>query len=143
MFILNRRVWRPLKALRIGIQRVADGDLTTEVTVQGKSELAEVTAHFNHMTRVLRDRAEEQGRFAAAGELLSGVAHEVNNPLMAIAAHAENRLADPSLGEEPRSEMSQILRQARRAATLLRGLLRLVRATDRELTRVNRNDVVR
>src|SRR2546423_6408246 len=143
MFILNRRVWRPLKALRIGIQRVADGDLTTEVTVQGKSELAEVTAHFNHMTRVLRDRAEEQGRFAAAGELLSGVAHEVNNPLMAIAAHAENRLADPTIEGEQRSEMTQILRQARRATKLLRGLLRFVRATERELTRVTLNDVGR
>jgi len=92
---------------------------------------------------VLGDRAEEQGRFAAAGELLAGVAHEVNNPLMAIAAHAENRLADPSLTDEPRSEMSQILRQARRAAKLLRGLLRFVRATEREVTRVNLNDVVR
>jgi len=67
----------------------------------------------------------------------------VNNPLMAIAAHAENRLADPSLSEEPRNEMSQILRQARRAAKLLRGLLRFVHATEREVTRVNLNDVVR
>src|SRR3954447_20495261 len=117
MFILNRRVWRPLKALRIGIQRVADGDLTTEVTVQGKSELAEVTAHFNHMTEVLRDRAEEQGRFAAAGELLSGVAHEVNNPLMAIASHAELRLADAKLRAQQRNQIESILREGLGAAT--------------------------
>src|SRR6266550_2716164 len=64
---------------------VAAGDLTTEVPVSRDDELGNITAHFNQMTRVLRDRAEEQGRFAAAGELLSGVAHEVNNPLMAIA----------------------------------------------------------
>src|SRR5207244_1253699 len=95
------------------------------------------------MTRVLRDRAEEQGGFPAAGELLAGVAHEVNNPLMAIAAHAENRLADAGLQGEQRSEMAQILRQARRATKLLRGLLRFVRATEREVTRVNLNDVVR
>src|SRR2546425_111038 len=95
------------------------------------------------MTRVLRDRAEGQARFAEAGELLAGVAHEVNNPLMAIAAQAENRLADPAFEGEQRSEMTQILRQARRATKLLRGLLRFVHATDRDVTNVNLNDVVR
>src|SRR5205809_7293416 len=39
--------------------------------------------------------------------------------------------------------MQQSLRQARRAAKLLRGLLRFVRATEREVGRVNLNDVVR
>src|SRR5205823_15058371 len=62
---------------------------------------------------------------------------------MAIAAHAENRLADRAFGGEQRSEMTQILRQARRATKLLRGLLRFVRASEREVTNVNLNDVVR
>ena len=141
--VMRRRVWRPLRELEGGLAQVADGDLTVQVPTGGADELGRLAAHFNAMTHVLRDRAEEQGRFAAAGELLAGVAHEVNNPLMAIAAHAENRLADPSLTEEPRSEMSQILRQTRRAAKLLGGLLRFVRVTEREVTLVNLNDVVR
>src|SRR5437899_1813980 len=139
----RRRVWRPLRELEAGLAQVADGDLTVGVPVRGSDELGRLAAHFNAMTRVLSDRAEEQGRFAAAGELLAGVAHEVNNPLMAIDAHAENRLADPAFEGEQRSEMTQILRQARRATKLLRGLLRFVRATEREVTNVNLNDVVR
>ena len=141
--VMRRRVWRPLRELEAGLARVADGDLTVRVPIHATDEIGRLAQHFNAMTQVLGDRAEEQGRFAAAGELLAGVAHEVNNPLMVIAAHAENRLADPALAEEPRSEMSQILRQARRAAKLLRGLLRFVRVTEREVTRVNLNDVVR
>jgi len=105
LFILRRRVWSPLNALGKGIQRVAEGDLTAQVTVSRDDELGKITAHFNHMTRVLRDRAEEQGRFAAAGELLGGVAHEVNNPLMAIASHAELRLADANLSAEQRQPL--------------------------------------
>ena len=141
--IVRRRVWGPLRDLEAGLAQVADGDLTVQVPVRGPDELGRLAEHFNAMTRVLRDRAEGQGRFAAAGELLAGVAHEVNNPLMAIGAHAENRLADPGFEGERRNEMTQILRQARRATKLLRGLLRFVRVTEREVARVNLNDVVR
>src|SRR5881628_2494668 len=138
LFILRRRFWSPLNALGSGIRQVAAGDLTTQVSVDREDELGNIAAHFNQMTRVLRDRAEEQGRFAAAGELLGGVAHEVNNPLMAIA-----RLADANLPAEQRNEMQSILRQAQRAAKLLRGLLRFVRAGEKRSATVNMNDVVR
>lgn len=143
VYVVRRRVWQPLHELERGLARVADGDLTVALPPRGADELARLAEHFNAMTRVLGDRAEEQGRFAAAGELLAGVAHEVNNPLMAIAAHAENRLADAAVEGEQRSEMTQILRQARRATKLLRGLLRFVRASERDVARVNLNDVVR
>ncbi len=143
LFIVRRRMWKPLAALERGIQQVSDGDLTAQVPLVRDDELGRVTTHFNQMTRVLRDRAEEQGRFAAAGELLSGVAHEVNNPLMAIASHAELRLADANLSAEQRNEMQSILRQAQRAAKLLRGLLRFVRAGEKRSASVNMNDVVR
>ena len=143
LFVVRRRMWKPLAALERGIQQVSDGDLTAQVPIVRDDELGRVTDHFNQMTRVLRDRAEEQGRFAAAGELLGGVAHEVNNPLMAIASHAELRLADTNLPAEQRNEMQSILRQAQRAAKLLRGLLRFVRAGEKRSASVNMNDVVR
>jgi C4-dicarboxylate-specific signal transduction histidine kinase len=143
LLIVRRRVWTPLARLEEGLQHVSEGDLTAEVPVLRGDELGRVAMHFNQMTRVLRDRAEEQGRFAAAGELLAGVAHEVNNPLMAIATHAELRVADTELSAEARAEMQSILRQARRASKLLRGLLRFVRAGEKRAAHVNLNDVVR
>ena len=143
LVIVRRRMWTPLTALERGIKQIAEGDLSIQVPVSHDDELGNVTSHFNHMTRVLRDRAEEQGRFAAAGELLGGVAHEVNNPLMAIASHAELRLADLQIPAEQRNEMQNILRQAQRAAKLLRGLLRFVRAGEKRAASVNMNDVVR
>lgn len=143
LFVVRRRFWMPLAQLERGLQKVSEGDLTVQLPIVKLDELGRVITHFNQMTRVLRDRAEEQGRFAAAGELLSGVAHEVNNPLMAIATHAELRLADAALPAEHRTEMQSILRQAQRAAKLLRGLLRFVRAGEKRAASVNLNDVVR
>jgi HAMP domain-containing protein len=67
---VRRRVWNPLTQLERGIQRVSEGDLSAHIRVAREDELGHLITHFNEMTRVLRDRAEEQGRFAAAGELL-------------------------------------------------------------------------
>jgi len=59
---VRRRLWTPFTALERGIQRVSEGDLSTQVPVLRNDELGTVASHFNQMTRVLRDRAEEQGR---------------------------------------------------------------------------------
>ena len=140
--VIRRRIWRPLAELEAGLARVSEGELAAQVPVARADEIGRVTQHFNDMTRVLRERAEEQGRFAAAGELLAGVAHEVNNPLMAIAVHAESRLAEPGRDASLHEEMGLILRQARRASKLLRGLLRFVRPHERQVSRLDLNEIV-
>ena len=142
VWIVRRRVERPLADLRRGLDAVAEGDLNSRVEVRRQDEIGELAAHFNEMTGVLRCRAEEQGRFAAAGQLIAGVAHEVNNPLMAIAALTDSRLEDASLPSELRDDLQQIRRQARRAGKLLSGLLRFVRAGEPVGTALALNDVV-
>lgn len=142
VIVIRTRVERPFAALDRGLSDVAGGNLAVQVPVRHDDEVGRLTEHFNEMTRILRDRAEEQGRFAAAGELLAGVAHEVNNPLMAIAALAENRLAERDLTEDSRADLQQILRQARRAGRLLAGLLRFVRPGSGEPVAADPNRVV-
>lgn len=141
--IVRRRVERPLTDLQRGLDAVAQGDLNSRVEVRHRDEIGELAAHFNEMTGVLRCRAEEQGRFAAAGQLIAGVAHEVNNPLMAIAALTDSRLEDPDLPAGLRDDLQQMRRQARRAGKLLSGLLRFVRAGEPLGTSLALNDVVR
>lgn len=140
--IMRRRVERPLADLRRGLDAVAEGDLNSRVEVRREDEIGELAAHFNEMTGVLRCRAEEQGRFAAAGQLIAGVAHEVNNPLMAIAALTDSRLEDAGLADDMRDDLQQMRRQARRAGKLLSGLLRFVRAGEPLGTSLALNDVI-
>ena len=143
LWILHQRLERPLDQLEAGLARVADGDLSPRLPVPREDELGRLAQHFNQMTKVLRERAAEQGRFAAAGALLADVAHEVNNPLMAIGALAESRLQDKDLATEVREEIDQILKQSRRAGKLLSGLLRFVRPPDGRQSAVPVHEVLR
>jgi signal transduction histidine kinase len=143
LWLIHQRIERPLDRLEAGLARVADGDLSPRLEVERDDELGRLAGHFNQMTKVLRERAAEQGRFAAAGALLADVAHEVNNPLMAIGALAESRLAEKGLSAEHREELDQILKQSRRAGKLLSGLLRFVRPPEGKQSAVVVHDVVR
>jgi nitrogen fixation/metabolism regulation signal transduction histidine kinase len=74
LLVASRLVAKPLAELEQGLARVAEGDLHVELAVLRDDEVGQLKRHFNDMTRVLRDRAEEQGRFMAAGQLIAGVA---------------------------------------------------------------------
>ncbi|MCU0646492.1 MAG: response regulator [Gemmatimonadaceae bacterium] len=127
---LLRRLERPIRALERGLARVSSGDYASEVPVLADDELGRVGRLFNEAIRVLRVRARQEGRFAAAGQLLADVAHEVNNPLMAISGLIETRLEDGIEGDVAREDFRVIQRQTRRASKLMGGLLRFVRTTD-------------
>jgi signal transduction histidine kinase/ActR/RegA family two-component response regulator len=84
-----------------------------------------------------RERMEQASRLAALGELIGGVAHELNNPLTAILGFAEiialNEAARP-VGEE----IGIIQKEALRARNIVRDLLFIARpgTSERELVPV-------
>lgn len=53
-----RRVSDPLVELSQGARRIADGDFSTKVDVEGVNEIAELATTFNEMTDSLRERSE-------------------------------------------------------------------------------------
>ncbi len=110
-------VHRPVKALKDGTERLARGDLGFQIDLESRSELGELAASFNAMSRELRDaraeitawtetleqRVEEKSRelqaahdhvvhvekMASIGKLAATVAHEINNPLSGILTYAK------------------------------------------------------
>ena len=81
-------------------------------------------------------------KLATVGEIASGVAHEVNNPLAAIRMEAE-MLGRSTQDADASAAASTIVREVDRAARIVRSLLRLARRADTTPTRIQVNELVR
>jgi two-component system sensor histidine kinase BaeS len=81
--VLARRLARPVQEVAAATTKVAAGDLTARVPVEGATELAELGRSFNAMSDALAEARRREGEF------LASVSHELRTPLTAIRGYVE------------------------------------------------------
>jgi PAS domain S-box-containing protein len=86
----------------------------------------------------LEQKAHLASRLASVGEMASGIAHEINNPLTAVIGFAQ-LLMDNDLPDEIKEDLTIIHKEAQRAAGVARNLLTFARkhAPSKQLTNIN------
>jgi len=142
-WLLIGRATRPLYDLRAGAEAVGRGELDHQVKVTGHDEFGDLADAFNHMTANLkssRERLEktvetlqetrarllQSEKLSAVGEFISGVAHELNNPLTVMVGYSQ-LMSESGLDTENRQSIRQIADAAERCHGIVQNLLSFAR----------------
>ncbi len=162
---LHRRLARPIAALTRAASTIERGDYDARVRIETRDEFADVGQAFNRMAdslevakanlesrnRLLQQTLEElkttqdeliqSEKMSVTGQMMAGLAHELNNPLASVLGYGQllrARLDDdtPMSLEELRDAVDPIVAEAERARGLVRNLLRFSRRSEGETVAV-------
>jgi len=167
---IHRLVYVPLRDLESGAHRLADGNLEQAIPVRSGDEFGELAASFNVMTAALRNsRSElrewartleekveqrtEQLRIAQAntirgeklasvGLLVSGIAHELNNPLTGILTFSTLLRQNAPDGSPEAEDLDLVIKETKRCAGIIKRLLDFAREKPPEKRFADLNQII-
>jgi signal transduction histidine kinase len=154
MFVLAYLVQRPMVELQEKIEQVSKGNLDVAVSFSGRNdEIGDLGRNFNYMMQQLRESREEiehlhrtqmsrAEHLATLGELATGLAHEIRNPLAGIAGVIEIVGRDLPATSPARAVVKDVRLEITRISRTLTDLLETARPRRPEVRLGNLNTTV-
>jgi len=130
--IVISKVVQPIGLIETAMEKVARGDFSPiPFADKNQRQVSPMVVAFNRMAQELEAREEQvihSRKIASLGTLVSGVAHELNNPINNIVLTADVLSSKRKMAPEKRSQLvDDILKQALRASEIVKNLLEFSR----------------
>jgi len=130
---ISRSITKPVETMAQATERVAQGDRTVTVPVEGTGELTVLARSFNSMVETLRTTEQQllqSEKLASVGQLAAGVAHEINNPLGTILLFSDIMRKELPADDPRRDDVTMIIDEATRCKTIVSDLLNFARQNE-------------
>ena len=140
-WLMVRQITNPLTRLADYARRVEKGELTAELEIKGKDEVASVSSDVKTMVGQLvqmQGKLLESERLATLGQFSGNISHELRNPLGVIdssAYYLKTKLKDADA--KVHEHLDRIKASVVSSTTIIESLLNLTRMEEPRLTRVD------
>ena len=130
----ERLINTPLRRLTEVMRKVEAGDLSARSKEGGKDEFGYLASIFNKMVESLESakkdlevchiqQMERAAKLASLGEIISGIAHEIKNPLAGISCAVQVFHSELSEGDSRKPIINEVLNQVNRLDRTVKDLL--------------------